>query len=421
MATVEATAEGPAITAPDPAAPLYPPAPRFAALDAFRAVGALMVMGTHVAFVTGRTQAGPLSALFGRLDAGVAVFFVLSGFLLFRPYAAAAAGAGRSVSTRRYLIRRAFRILPAYWLLVVASFLLLPENDDVTTGDWLRHLTLTQIYHSDELRQGIGQAWSLCTEVVFYLLLPLLAATVLWRRKGRPWQPGRAVALLALTVPIGVGWLITREELQDQIDPYLSSLWLPAYAAWFGAGMALAVVHVALTQGRTGRWRGVADLGAAPLACWSIAVCLLAVATTPLAGPRSLEASTNVWEPIIKMLLYTGFATFLLLPAIFHPKDGRVTVLLLESRPLSYLGKVSYGLFLWHLLVLEGIRHVLDIPLFTGSMPLLFTQTLAVTLVVAVVSFHVVEQPLQRLSTRATRQNRTSPRRRRGRRVRESA
>jgi peptidoglycan/LPS O-acetylase OafA/YrhL len=390
-----------------PTVPLGTPGvPRFAALDAFRAVGALMVVATHVAFVTGRTQGGPFSGLLGRLDVGVAVFFVLSGFLLFRPYVAARASSGPAVSTPRYLIRRATRILPAYWLLVVASLVGLQSNRDATALDWARHLTLTQIYHSADLRDGLSQTWSLCTEVAFYVALPLLALLTLAGRKGSPWRPGRVLALLTLSIPISIAWIVLGKN-GDYLNPFTSGLWFPAYTMWFAAGMALAVTHVAVSEGRLGHWRTVADIASAPLACWSVALALLAVATTPLAGPRPLAAAPTSGEDIVKMVLYAAFATFLLMPAVFPPKDGRVSVLLLGTRPIGYLGKISYGIFLWHVLVLDVIREIRDIPIFTGNWLELFALTTVVTILVAAASFHLVEEPIQRLSTRATRRRRT--------------
>ena len=80
------------------------------ALDGLRAVAAGAVLLTHVAFRTGQTQAGAGGAVLARFDAGVAVFFVLSGFLLYP--------ATRPLG--RYALRRAARILPAYWVLLAA-------------------------------------------------------------------------------------------------------------------------------------------------------------------------------------------------------------------------------------------------------------------------------------------------------------
>src|SRR5436190_14296516 len=89
---------------------------RLPALDAVRAIGAIGVLAYHVAFNTGLSTHGTWNGVLARLDVGVALFFVLSGFLLFRPYALAAATGGTRPSTPRYLWRRAVRILPAYWL-----------------------------------------------------------------------------------------------------------------------------------------------------------------------------------------------------------------------------------------------------------------------------------------------------------------
>jgi len=123
------------------------PAPsRLPALDALRAVGAAAVVGTHVGFATGATGATAFGGLLARMDVGVAIFFALSGFLLFRPFAYAAATGTRRPGARRYLWRRALRILPAYWLTVLVCLAVLPGNADAPRADWLRFATLTQIY-----------------------------------------------------------------------------------------------------------------------------------------------------------------------------------------------------------------------------------------------------------------------------------
>src|SRR4051812_26100870 len=89
---------------------------RLPALDVLRVVGAAAVVGVHVGFNTGAVYQGVWGGVLARLDVGVAIFFVLSGFLLFRPFALARATGARRPGTGRYLWRRALRILPAYWL-----------------------------------------------------------------------------------------------------------------------------------------------------------------------------------------------------------------------------------------------------------------------------------------------------------------
>src|SRR5260370_42480308 len=90
-------------------------------LDGLRAAAAVAVVLTHVAFQTGEVVRGAGGALLGRLDAGVAVFFALSGFLLYRPYVAARWDGRPPPPVRRYALRRAARILPAYWLAPIAA------------------------------------------------------------------------------------------------------------------------------------------------------------------------------------------------------------------------------------------------------------------------------------------------------------
>ena len=93
---------------------------RLPALDGLRAVAALLVVATHAAYLTGATTSGGLlGRLAGRGDFGVAIFFALSGFLLHHGLAADARD-GRT-DLRAYAVRRAARVLPAYWLTLVPS------------------------------------------------------------------------------------------------------------------------------------------------------------------------------------------------------------------------------------------------------------------------------------------------------------
>src|SRR5262252_10841597 len=123
---------------------------RLPALDALRAVGVAFVVAVHVGVMTGYTFNGSiLGRVMSRLDSGVAIFFALSGFLLFRPFAAAAAAGSRQPRFGHYLWRRAVRILPALWLMVVVVLSTLPENAHLSWKIWVRYLTLTQTFFFD--------------------------------------------------------------------------------------------------------------------------------------------------------------------------------------------------------------------------------------------------------------------------------
>lgn len=369
-----------------------PVPPRLAELDVLRAVGAAAVVGHHVGFATGVTTNATWGGWLARLDVGVALFFLLSGFLLFRPYALAAANGTARPAARRYLWRRATRILPAYWLTVAVVLVVLPQNRPASAGDWLRHLTLTQIYEPGQLRAGISQTWSLATEVAFYLVLPLLAAVAL----GRRWRPVRTVLVASGGLLVTAAWVGAMQA--GLLERGLHTMWLPAYGGWFGAGIALAAVHVALRTGTAPRsWRLLDDLGAAPLACWAVALGLFAVATTPVAGPRDLVEPTAA-EFGTKLALYLGIAVMLLIPLAFGPRTAVGDVV---SLPVARaLGLVSYGLFLWHPLALESIYVITGRPEFTGGLVSTFTITLFGGLFLGALSYAFVERPFMRAGAR---------------------
>jgi peptidoglycan/LPS O-acetylase OafA/YrhL len=372
---------------------------RLPALDAVRAIGAIAVVAYHVAFNTGLSLSGTWNGLLARLDVGVALFFALSGFLLFRPYAQAAATGGTWPSTRRYLWRRAVRILPAYWLTVAVCLTVLPQNRDSTVSVWVHQLTLTQIYEFAQIRHGLTQTWSLATEVVFYLLLPVLALAAI----GRTWRPRRTLLVAAGGVLVTAGWIAAMAL--GYLDPKVATMWLPSYAIWFSLGIALAAAHVALQTGTApASWRILPDLARAPLTCWGTAVALLAVAASPLAGPRDLVEPTAATFAV-KVVLYTAIAGLVMLPIAFGP-PGRLTATL-GSPFASWVGTISYGLFLWHPLVIDLIFLIEDRPLFSGDFLGTFGLTLLAATVLASISYYALERPLQRWAARGRRRGGT--------------
>lgn len=172
-------------------------------LEGLRAIAALGVLTTHVAFQTGVDPAGTVGSILARFDFFVAVFFALSAFLLWRRRGHQPAG--------RYYLKRAARILPAYWVTVVSVLLFIP------TGPWLANLTLTQIYVVGGLMTGLTHLWSLCVEVAFYLVLPLVVVAL--DRFGRRARVGWIVGASALS--LGWAYLPVVETSLDQGLPNL--------------------------------------------------------------------------------------------------------------------------------------------------------------------------------------------------------
>jgi peptidoglycan/LPS O-acetylase OafA/YrhL len=329
------------------------------ALDGLRAVAAAAVLLTHVAFRTGETSRGAGGALLARLDVGVAVFFVLSGFLLYRS----------TRPLRRYALRRVARILPAYWVLlaVVAVFWSVPA-----THWWLGQTYLGQ------LAGPLTQTWSLCAEVAFYAVLPVLA----WLARRWEWP------VLAGCVVVAFGW-IAGVHLLGLPDRML--LWLPGHLDWFAVGMAVAAVAA----------RGVpawlAQLAAWPGTCWAAAGALLFLLSGPVAGPLTLAPVPGP-AAVTKEAAYALVAALLLVPAALGPQRG-----LLASEPLRLLGRVSYGVFLWHLVVLDVVYRITGWAEFSGRVLAVALLTGTFSVALGWLSWTLVERPALRLADRAAR------------------
>src|SRR5215203_5832315 len=191
---------------PDVVAP--PPGnPRFPLLDPLRAVAALAIVVTHTAQLGGFNKAHALGAWTARLDSGVAIFFALSAFLLYRPFVSARLDGRASPRVIRYARRRALRILPAYWVAVVVLGILDSAHTPNVFGDkWWVYFSLLQSWSKETIISGIGVAWSLSVEMAFYVLLPVYAAAMarLLRRRDRDGQARLELALLGITAVVAV-------------------------------------------------------------------------------------------------------------------------------------------------------------------------------------------------------------------------
>ncbi|GAB2674201.1 acyltransferase family protein [Thalassiella azotivora] len=376
---------------------------RFPVLDGLRAVGALAVLTTHVGFQSGAALNGPLAGPLARLDVGVALFFVVSGFLLYRPHVVAALDGTASEPWSRYLLKRALRILPAYWLALLLAAVVVPRDFPPPGREWVLHALLLQVYDGQPQILGLAQMWSLSTEVAFYLLLPLLVTVLLPGR--RPGSRDRALlvthGLLATTL---VGGAVVH-AVATVSGPSEWNLWLPSYVGWFAAGMLLA-------WWRESSYRGllpatvVLDVARMPGYCYGAAALVYLLACTPVAGAYDLTPPTP-FEAGTKTLLYTVVGALVVLPATIadgrEPRtDGPVplSTVVLSSRPARWLGDVSYGVFCYHLAVLFAVQRLLDHEVFSGDFWLLWVPTVAVSLLLAAASYRWVERPVMRWGSR---------------------
>jgi peptidoglycan/LPS O-acetylase OafA/YrhL len=392
-----------AVIQPVPAAGLAPARGilrrRFGSLDGLRALGALGVLSTHVGFASGDALNGPFRGLLARLDVGVAVFFAISGFLLYRPHLVAMVESRSRPRTRTYLWHRGLRILPALWIATLMAGVLLAHDRAVGLGLYLKHALLIHIYFENHQVGGLSQMWSLATEGAFYVLLPLLAWLLSRLGLSNRTDVHRQLMILGLFGVAGPTWMAV---VAASGHPS-SGLWLPGYLGWFGAGMALAVWQVARSQGLLpDGFPG--KLAAYPGTVWACALAVFALATSPLAGPYGLSPATP-GQAALKNLLYAVLALLIVFPAVAcldetaEPRAVRA----LGGRVGHYLGDISYGVFAYHVVVLGVVERLTGHVAFTGRFATLFWLTLSVSVALATLSYRFVERPIMRRGRRDRR------------------
>ncbi len=382
----------------------------FPCFDGLRAIAALSVIIVHTSFPTGFTTRNHFwGAYTARGEIGVAVFFLISGFLLYRPFVAAHIEGRPGPAIRPYLKRRLLRIVPAYWAaLFFAAYVLHTVSPPIHSArSVIIYFGFLQIYFSHYVLHGISAAWTLCVEVTFYLFLPLYAAALAaLSRRGRD-RVRTEVAGLAVLIVISEVWKIAvfAHKSGQQTG---AGTWLPAQLDLFAGGMLFALLSARWSlPAAAGPYNGAAAreprfLGRpwVPVASWGAAlVCFWAVSTR-LHLPRVPVYEATLGQALGRQVLYGAFAFFLLVPAVFGPQDRGLIRRALRSRPAVALGVISYGIYLWHETWMLKVLAWLNRPLFRTSFLKLTLAVTALALVSAAASYLVVEQPFQRLGRR---------------------
>ncbi len=376
------------------AAPLL----HFPGLETLRALAAVMVVVHHASSLAGEGRSGLLATPASVMDGGVAVFFVLSGFLIYRPFVAAHLADGPAQRWRSFWWRRVLRIVPAYW--VVLSFFWAVGSFDLGP-DWWRYYLFLQIYSPFTAFGGVVQAWSLCTEMSFYVVVPLFAAGVA-RATARLDQRGRALAQLGA---VGVVWCagpVARFAIERWLPSRrgISFNWLPTNLDLFATGMALAVVSAWAAEHAGLRRR--LDRAATPVwAWWGPAVALFAWYAYAV-GAVAFDPGYAGWFWHRRQFVLALVTLLLLVPAVFGPAGRGLIRRAWGWRPLAWVGTVSYGLYLWHLdwmersVGLDGRAGWIDAA--AGDAPFAYLLLVGLGLggASAAASWYLLERPSQR-------------------------
>ncbi|MGV0350528.1 acyltransferase family protein [Corynebacterium guaraldiae] len=332
-------------------------------LEGVRALAALAVVVTHVSFQTATGWAWA-----ERLDYGVAVFFVLSGFLLWRRRHAHTAG--------QYVLSRVARLAPLYLVCVVVVLALLPDASPLTLPQVITNLTGTQLYIADGLVPGLTQLWSLCVEFAFYAVLPLLA-WLLDKLSARP-----RVALIAGAGVLSLFWGFLPFVAGYESGDVNTQIWPPAYFSWFAVGMLAAEAEAAGVRVRAGR--------IVRPACWAVAAGCVWLASREWFGPQGL-VHPEPGEFARRIAAGAVCGACIVVPVALAPRESW-----LSSEVMRALGRWSYGVFMWHVAVLAIAFPLLGVSAFSGSagdFAVVLVFTVVVSCVLSAATYALVEVP----------------------------
>jgi peptidoglycan/LPS O-acetylase OafA/YrhL len=355
---------------------------RFAALDGLRCLAILAVIGHHAL--------GPSVQAFS-LGVGVDLSFAISGFIITTLLVREHRRTG-SINVRRFYLRRTLRIFPLYFAVLGGYIaLVLLTKRGTTAGDgFIHHIPAFATYTSNwfvplhNSETIFYFAWSLATQEQFYLLwAPALLLTLL------PGRIGRAAALMLLAI-------VVKEVVVNLAGGHalpLTVLRSIAPAICLGALWAL-VLHSPRGFARAGRLIG--HRAAAPALLAAVAISFAAVAP----------------HVILEILLPA------LVAACCIAEDTLLEPLL-TLPPLVFVGRISYGMYLLHMLALNTVRPIVG----QASGPAVYAAGTILTIAIAYVSFRWFESPIlrRRDSHAATRDPRRGSLRRRARPVRSSS
>jgi peptidoglycan/LPS O-acetylase OafA/YrhL len=354
---------------------------RVAGFDGLRALSVIAVVLTHLGVYEQLKKLGWLgSRTVPLVDGwtGVQVFFVLSGFLITALLIHERAKTG-TVSLRNFYLRRVLRILPLYFLVLLLTLLVHLLVWPVITG---RGLLAASVFGTNFMPKPwwsslLAHTWSLAVEEHFYLIWPFSLALLL----AFDWRKAVRYLLLFTVLSVGVCALVIHFEALGR-DFYVET-----WSFFAGVHIALGCAAAILVLAEPFRER-------AKLLLASPVVPVLAVAAFSHSLLTNGGFFPRVWtSPFSDLVRSLGIV---LLVSWIFVNQGSIVVRLLEVAPLRYIGKISYGVYMWQGFLLSSNTHRFADQLWPPSA----LVGLACLVVVAPLSFHVFEQPITAIGKR---------------------
>lgn len=367
-------------------------------IEGLRGLAAFSVLFHHVGTQVGGS--GVAKAMSVAAEQGLTLFFVLSGFLLYQPFVKGVLE-GQFPSVHRFFRNRVVRILPGYLaIFVLVAFVFgaahlygVPELHDGAVGYMsdpgaiLANLFLVQTYFPQFAMTGIGPAWSLTVEILFYVALPGLAyiALVVARRiNSHTALMLPAFLLIIIGLALSAWGFLARRDMSEAASFAFSwgNSWTAvvdrsffAQADLFGYGMLAACIVGKVRVGHTG-----APTRRSMLWTGGGAVLVGGIAMSGSLRGASFNAM-GVACALLLLLLVLG--------------QGRLAGVL-EWAPLKFAGLISYSVYLWHVPVILWLKE--REMLFAGQwLPLNFVLVAAVTTLLAAGTYYGVEAQANKL------------------------
>jgi peptidoglycan/LPS O-acetylase OafA/YrhL len=383
--------------------------PRFPLTVGLRAIAAIAIIIGHAWFFTGGfggfTTSLP-NRLVVRWDGVVAIFFMLSAFLLYRPMIAHRAGGPAPPTTGAYAWRRLLRLYPAYWvaLTVLAIF---PGLWGAFSHNWWAFYSLTDfldVNHlhdvcpaTEEFRCGLPQSWTLGIDLTFYVALPFYLLLTRLLTRGRSVVTWLRIEL-AVAAILSIASLVLGSSPFDLREQAWFRYSFVGHFYWFGLGLGIAVISVYYARRKV--WPApLRFVSEHPGFCWAVGLGIYLVTVFLFSDAPfvfDFKSSEYLWMNVIQGV----GGVFLFLPAVFSNPNRGLPARILGHPLIMWIGVISYGLLLWH-----GTVAVMLGSLFgsgNGFWTVLIAE-LVIAVPMACLSYYFVERPLMKLKYRSPR------------------
>ncbi len=333
-------------------------------------------------------------------DLGVALFFILSGFLLPQPFFRAAHGGSPRPSITSYFRKRIFRIVPAYYACIAVLLVFFVPADRAFSAAGLKelaaHLTFTHFLFLQTMSSwGIdGPMWTLTHEATFYLLVPWVAVLFVGRRSLIALPAALIISMAYLYLARdSLDFLVSFLQSTVKDEPFFTeenirtaylSAQFPGHIFNFALGMALGDYYVRVGMGRA---RRPSLPAAAGLFLGGLTMFVASVHFLEMPNPDVGAFFSHVGTPFAS----AGMA--LMLAGLTFGAPGLRQ--LFSAAPVRVMGIISYSAFLWHLPLIYYLARLPDISSRTGLDRMLVSMAYCMPLLLAVsiASYLLIEKP----------------------------